>query len=228
MICDDEVMTMKQKIKLSVVVYWSLVLLPFLISALFYSRLPDEVAIHWGADNQPDGYASKNFAAWICPLIFLAVAFLVNFSFYADPKKKNIDRSKKMKGLGRWFVVIAAPLVQLITMIYAVGITVPMNLMVGVPIGILFAAVGNYLPKCRQNYSMGIKLPWTLADEENWNKTHRLAGYLWIICGVLMVISACLNLEYFVLFVILVMAVVPTLYSYLIYRKKMSVKSKEE
>jgi uncharacterized membrane protein len=62
------------------------------------------------------------------------------------------------------------------------------SFMMGIPLGIMFVAIGNYLPKTRQNLTMGIKVPWTLANEKNWNLTHRFGGYLWIGGGVAMII----------------------------------------
>ena len=89
-------------------------------------------------------------------------------------------------------------------------------------VGIAFVVVGNYLPKCRQNYVLGIKLPWTLADEENWNRTHRLAGRIWVPCGILFITNAFLNIggiwTIFILMFLLV--IVPTAYSAILYYRK--------
>ena len=78
--------------------------------------------------------------------------------------------------------------------------------------------IGNYLPKCKQNYTMGIKIPWTLDNEDNWNKTHRLAGFLWVIGGVLITLNAFLGNEWVFLAITLVMTLVPVGYSYLYYK----------
>ena len=68
---------------------------------------------------------------------------------------------------------------------------------------------------------MGIKLPWTLASEENWNRTHRLAGHLWVACGILMALLTLLKIGSFWLtpVIIAVMVLVPTIYSYSLYKK---------
>jgi len=85
---------------------------------------------------------------------------------------------------------------------------------------VLFIVIGNYMPKCRQNYTMGIKLPWTLNDEENWNKTHRLAGKIWVAGGILIVISALLQCFWICFAVFAVMLFVPFVYSWRLYSKK--------
>ena len=88
--------------------------------------------------------------------------------------------------------------------------------------GVIFLVTGNYLPKCRQNYTIGIKLPWTLDDEENWNYTHRLAGKLWMIGGVLIIL---LGFQTVIppmavsLTIMVVMTMIPAIASYLYYKK---------
>ena len=88
-------------------------------------------------------------------------------------------------------------------------------------VGILFIVIGNYLPKCRQNYTVGIKLPWTLHDEENWNRTHRLAGKIWMVGGLLFLLLAVSGYENTVIMpiIMLVIVFVPVVYSYLYYVK---------
>ena len=90
-------------------------------------------------------------------------------------------------------------------------------------IGIMLIVIGNYMPKFKQSFFCGIKTPWALADEENWYKTHRVGGKLWVIGGLLFVIVAFLPqplMEIILVINLLVLVVVPYLYSYLIYRKK--------
>jgi hypothetical protein len=87
--------------------------------------------------------------------------------------------------------------------------------------GILFVVMGNYMPKIKQNRTMGIKISWALNNEENWNKTHRLAGKLWVAGGLVLVATSFLPLKWAIaimLSVFLVMMIVPVVYSYSIYR----------
>ena len=89
-------------------------------------------------------------------------------------------------------------------------------------IGIAFVAAGNYFPKSRRNYTVGIKIPWTLNSDENWKKTHHLAAYMWMISGVLIILMAILPGGFLYVGLpaaILLMAFVPIVYSYLLYRK---------
>jgi uncharacterized membrane protein len=89
-------------------------------------------------------------------------------------------------------------------------------------LGLLFIIIGNYLPKVRQNNTIGIKIRWTLANEENWNRTHRLAGYLWMICGILILILGLTRLlpAGWLIGLVLIMVLVPCLYSWWLHAKK--------
>ena len=95
-------------------------------------------------------------------------------------------------------------------------------------VGILLAVIGNYMPKCRLNYTMGIRTPWTLSSEENWNKTHRLGGKIWVAAGILIAASGFLALvsdaaaqAAFVIMmaVVIAAALVPVGYSRYLYQK---------
>ena len=88
--------------------------------------------------------------------------------------------------------------------------------------GLLFIIIGNLLPKCRQSYTMGIKLPWTLNNEENWNKTHRFGGKVWVVGGVIIMATAFAGSFWILLGMLIVMMALPTVYSYCLYRKQTS------
>ena len=88
-------------------------------------------------------------------------------------------------------------------------------------IGIIFIVIGNYMPKSKQSYTMGIKLPWTLDDEDNWTKTHRIGGFLFMITGFLFVINAVFWHTIWILVLAIVICIgVPIVYSYRLHRKK--------
>ena len=159
--------------------------LPILIGVYFWDRLPDVMATHFGADNRANGFSSKPIAVFGLPLLCLAILWAGAAISANDPRKQNI--SPKMYALCLWI----APIVSLVAaaMMYSVnlGYAADITYVGGLAVGLLLIIVGNYMPKARQNYTIGIKLPWTLANEENWNRTHRLAGYVWIVCGILLV-----------------------------------------
>ncbi len=195
-------------------------LLPIALSAVFYDEMPDMVATHFGIDFEPDGFSTKWTAAFMIPSIMLALNVFTWIIIEADPKKQAIN--EKLKAIIRWIIPVLSVIVQCGIVMYAVK---NINIVRFVPlmIGILFIIIGNYLPKCRQNFTTGIKIPWTLASEENWNKTHRFAGKLWIIGGFLLAVYTFFEMSVFVFIGVLVlMVIIPSVYSYLMYRKEQS------
>ena len=106
-------------------------------------------------------------------------------------------------------------------MMYAIALGKAVDALLLMPLvmGVLFLIIGNYMPKCKQNYTIGIKIPWTLDNEENWNKTHRFAGFLWVICGIAIMITGFLGSFWIFLPIALLMVIAPIVYSYLLHKK---------
>jgi len=143
---------------------------------------------------------------------------LTGFITLADPKKQNI--SDKVFLLVLYIVPAAAVFGTLVMYTGALNLPVSINMLGNLFLGVVFLAVGNYMPKTRQNYTVGIKIPWALNDAENWNKTHHFAGIIWIICGVILIINAFLDILWIVPVSIAVAALLPTAYSFLLYKQK--------
>ena len=195
-------------------------LLPMLIGAALWKRLPDVMATHFDLNNEANGFSSKLFTVVGLPLFLLAMQWIVATVTVRDPRKQNI--SSKILRMCLWIVPVTSMLCAGAIYPYNLGMKLNMSLLSGVVTGLLFIVIGNYLPKTRQNYSIGIRLPWTLADTDNWNRTHRLAGHLWAAGGfVLIFLSLTGRLHTAVLLVwIAVMIILPCLYSWLLYGKK--------
>ena len=193
-------------------------LLPLLAGALVYSRLPEQVATHFDLQGNPDGWSSRAFAAFGLPGILLAVNLLLPFLLRADPKHKNM--SGALVNITIWTVPVVSLLCSGLTLGRALGYDLRIEMVLPVFMGVLFILIGNYLPKTKQSYTMGIKLPWTLASEENWNRTHRLAGFLWVIGGAFFIVMSFIGWNFIAFLIpITLMVLVPTVYSYLLYRK---------
>ncbi len=195
-------------------------LLPILIGLLIWDRLPETMAVHFGTDNMANGYSSKAFAVFGIPLICLAVLWGGALVISHDPRKQNI--TPKMFTLGLWI----APIISLVVAatMYSINLGYIINsAYVGeLFVGVLLIVIGNYMPKARQNYTMGIKLPWTLANEENWNRTHRFAGYLWMISGIVMVVlTLCKALQPgWMIAIFAAIVIIPFIYSFWLHASK--------
>ena len=192
-------------------------LLPILIGVMLWDQLPDQIATHFGMDGEPNGWTSKGFTVFGIPIFLTVMQWIGMTATLQDPKKKNV--SEKLLRLILWLIPGVSWLLTITCYGYELGYcTSEPSLGYGI-VGIMFIVVGNYLPKCRQNYTMGIKIPWTLHDEENWNHTHRMAGYLWIAAGIMMLGNAFLQKEWLMVVIFVVSIFVPMVYSYLYYRK---------
>ena len=191
-------------------------LLPIMIGLLLWKQLPDQMPIHWNASGEIDGWSSKLFSVVGLPMIMLAVQWLCLFGTLADPKKAN--HSVKVLHLVLWIIPVLSVVLQTATYAAALGKEVPIEVITPVLVGLMFTIIGNYLPKCKQNYTIGIKLPWTLSSEENWNKTHRFAGRLWLACGIIIMLSGFFGGVWILLPSMLLMVLIPCIYSYMLYR----------
>ena len=193
------------------------ILLPIVAGIALWNQLPDALPIHWNAAGEADGWGSKTLVIFGAPALFLVLQWFAIFITQADPKREN--QSKKVRALSFWIIPVLSLALPFVIYATALGMELLMGMVVPVLLGVFFVIIGNYLPKCKQSYTVGIKLPWTLHSEENWNKTHRMAGWLWVAGGILMVVCGFLNLLWISLIPPLFMAILPVIYSYLLHRK---------
>ena len=199
----------------------AVILRPAVFGWIVWEKLPMQMTTHWGVDGAADGWSGRAFAVFGLPLIILLVHWICVFCTALDPK--NRGQNKKVFGLVLWIT----PLVSLVAngMIYAVsfGKEVQPYLFTNLLLGATFIIIGNYLPKCKQNHTIGIKVKWTLENEENWNATHRMGGKVWVAGGLLLMVCVFLPdriIPFVLVAVITVLAVVPILYSYRYYTKQ--------
>lgn len=200
-----------------------LTLLPIPLGLVLWNRFPETMAIHFGLTGQADGFASPSYAVFVPPVIMLAVQWLCILVTAYD--KGNKDRNRKMQSLVLWIIPVLSNLSSL--GIYALALEAEFSPVAWAMIfmGVLFAVMGNYLPKTRMNSTMGIKIYWTYTSEENWDATHRFAGKLWVIGGIL--IALCFWLPHLWAVVVMfstlaVMILVPVVYSRQYYKKELA------
>lgn len=194
-----------------------IILLPALAGVILWNRLPDRMPTHWNVSGEIDSWSSKPFAVFGLPLILLAAQWLCLLGTAADPKKEN--HSDKVLQLVIWIIPVLSVVLHVLTYAAALGHGVRMEMIMPVLVGLILVIMGNYLPKCKQNYTIGIKIPWTLNSEENWNRTHRMAGRLWVVCGLVCMLTGFFGGFWIFLGLVLVMVLVPFLYSWLLFRK---------
>ena len=212
---------MTPKNKKFIIITSLLTLLPIPVGLLLWNKFPETMAIHWGVTGQADGFASVPTAVFLMPLIMLATHLFCILVCFLDPGNKN--RNQKIMHIVLWTVPVICNLSCCGIYALALGVEFSPVLWTTVPMGLLFALIGNYMPKTRMNSTVGIKVPWTYTSEENWNATHRLAGKLWVIGGIAMALGGFLPHRWAVavmLGLILPLTVIPIIYSWRFYEKE--------
>ena len=208
---------MWKKYKTTLILTTLISLFPMVIGLLLWNRMPDTIATHFGTNNVPNGWSSKTMAVIGIPLFLAALQIFTAVFTFSDPKRQNIG--PKMIRLVLWIIPVTSLIVCCSIYANAVGITVDIGFVANGIVGLLFILIGNYMPKCKQNYTTGIKVPWTLHSQENWNRTHRLAGWVWIIGGVAMIVNSFLQLEWILFLTIAALVLIPIGYSFLLCKK---------
>lgn len=190
---------------------------PMLAGLLLWNRLPDQIATHFGSGNVANGWSSKSFAVFGLPFFLLAVHLICFFIIANDPKRKNID-GRFLKCF-LWLVPLVSLVCCLPCYAIALGINVDIGMIVCLLLGVFFIVIGVLMRNIKQNYTVGVKLPWTLNSEENWDRTHRLTSKLWIAGGVIFGINSIPQFDSIMLAVIAILALVPIGYSFILYKK---------
>ena len=129
--------------------------------------------------------------------------------------------NEKMVRVIYWLIPIVSLSISYLIYSKALGSTTNPSVFVSALLGLIFVIMGNYMPKLKVNHTVGIRLPWTLQSEDNWHKTHRLAGKLWVLGGLILLLEAGLQfaLSYVLVLAILVIVFIPMVYSYQLSRK---------
>lgn len=196
----------------------------FLGVAFFvYPRLPDQVPSHWNIHGQVDAYSGRFFGAFFEPLLAPALYLLLVLLPLVDPRKENYVRFATAYAFLRWALLIFLYALYVVSLLASLGYAVNTGLFVKAGVAVLFMIIGNFMGQLRHNYFVGIKTPWTLANEEVWRQTHRLGGRIWVLCGL-----GCLALSpfngtwssYLYFALLMIMVVVPMVYSYIIFERQ--------
>lgn len=204
---------------------WLFLILAMLIAAIIlYPYLPDQIPTHWNVYGQADGWGNKGWAAWLVPGICTLLLLLFPLLAKIDPKKENYEQ------FTRPYEVIQTLLISFFAFVFTLQYVFTfypekqalMTPLMFSGVGVMFILMGNYMGKVRQNFFVGLKTPWTLADPEVWQKSQRLAGWMFVLGGIIFLIEAWLQ-KYILAAFILVIAtivIVPTVYSYWLFRTK--------
>lgn len=153
--------------------------------ALFHIPPGTKIPIHWDVYGNPNGFADGPFALFITPAMAALIAVLFAAIPVLEPRRLNLEGSAKFYH-ATWIAVIA-----LMAAVHGAALYAAMH--AGIQVGgvviaavcLLMIVIGNYLGKTRSMFLGGVRTPWTLSSEYSWQRTHSLAGKLFIASGVL-------------------------------------------
>lgn len=169
--------------------WFGLILLALIIigTAISYPYLPQQVGIHWNYKGVPDDFVQKSYGAIFLPGIMLILYIITILLPKIDPKKANYQRFQDTYYLIMNVILTFLFLLQVVQIATSLG---KLNPAYVVPelVGLLFILIGNFSPKFKHNYFIGVRTPWTLASEDVWKKTHRFSGKVFVVAGVLLLL----------------------------------------
>ena len=209
-----------------------MIIAPFIYGALIFPQLPSKIPTHFNIEGKADAWGGPS-SIFLGPGIMGAVSIFVyvllsNLKKF-DPKKYDEANDTLYKD----FAVLTVVFLSILSLIIIYSSTHADEINVGkliLPlVGLSFAGLGWYMPKFKQNYFVGFKLPWTLENVDNWNETHKVAGKIWIYGGLFqVVVTFLLPMKFgFIGFILAtaVMVIIPTVFSYRMFKNGNQIKN---
>ncbi len=207
-------------------VVWLVILVPGIYLAFTWSKIPETIPLHFDIKGNADRYGAKK--ELLVPVLILTVMSLFIYYLFLniyriDPKKYAAENKERLQRIGFAVAVFMSAMNCLIIYSGAKGGSrFDISLVLG-GVGLLFAIIGNYMPNMKPNYFAGFRLPWTLENPDNWKKTHALAAKIWF-AGGLFIAVVCLLIPSIIALIVfftvtLAMIIIPSVYSYRLFKK---------
>ncbi len=200
---------------------WPIALVPLVYLLSIWHGLPEEMAMHFDLKGNPDRYGNKSellVMTAVLSAMSILIYFVLSNIYKIDPKKYAADNKDRLHRMGFAVAVFIIALTCFIIYSTSKGNMRMSMRYIFAGVGLLLCLIGNYMHTIKPNYFAGLRLPWTLNNEDNWRKTHLLAGKLWFIGGLATAILCLLvpDTVAIVLFFIatIVLILVPVIYSY--------------
>ena len=208
----------------NIALMWVVSLVPLMILTVIYGKMPETVPTSFGCDGTINAYGPKS-TLWMLAGMGPLLALLFQFMPKIDPRKRNYEKFQKYYDSFAIFMelFLLGTSCLMFTEILRPG-TVSIGRAVTVLVCLLLILMGNMMGKIKHNYFFGIKTPWTLADPDVWNRTHRAGGRMWFLIGVVL-LPCCLLLPERVFFILLMAGILGStavllVLSYLWYRQR--------
>lgn len=196
--------------------------LSILCWVILYNKLPSQIPMQWGVDGTVNSYAPKLQAAFTHNGILLFLYALLVLSPKMDPRKQNYQKFSRSYRIITLAIMLVLFLLNISVLLASLGYNLNVTTITPILVGILFIILGNYMQTVKPNFFIGIRTAWTLSNEQVWRKTHRLGSKLFILGGLLFFVTPFVPEQLLfplIISIILAVVLIPTLYSYVQYRK---------
>jgi len=206
---------------------WPILAAPLAYLALVWNRLPEQVAIHFNLEGTADDFGSKQqlvIMTLILTAINAGVYLLLKNIHRIDPKRGAGENKNRLQRIGFAICLFIAALLCMIIYTSTHNEKKFNTQFIFAGVGLLFSFIGNYMYTLKPNYFAGLRLPWTLENEDNWRKTHQLAGKLFFAGGLLIAVICLFTpvivsiIAFFTICTIIVL--IPCIYSYRLYKQQ--------
>ena len=199
----------------------AMLLIAVTLSLIFFPSLPDPMPTHWNASGEIDGWSPKLLGAFLMPLIMAGIVALFAALPRISPRGFAVDDESRGFRAIEISTVAFMLCIHIVVLLVSTGTRIDMSILMPMLVGALFVILGNYMTKMRRNFFIGIRTPWTLADEDVWYRTHRLGGRVFVIAGIALMIVPFAGAAQHAAFltIALMAAAIPIVYSYVIYRR---------
>lgn len=198
-----------------------LIVFSFAIGIYVYPQMPNMMASHWNTEGQVDGYMSKFWGLFLMPFAIVGLSLLFIIIPIIDPLKSNIEKFRVHYDRFIILLIFYLFLIHIFLIVWSFGYRFNILYFMMPALGFLFYYAGILTENAKMNWFIGIRTPWTLSNEDVWNKTHKIGGMLFKIAG-LIVFSGAFFSEYTIFFIlvpILSVVVFTVIYSYVEYQK---------
>ena len=190
---------------------WVIPVIGLIIAALSLLFLPDQIPLRW--DNAGNVQLASRYTILLIPAIAMVVLIFGRIVPVIDPKKEAYGQMAREYSIIHLLVMLLLLAVELFIIVTSMGVSLSPLMFGYIVVGVLLAAIGNYLPKLPQTYLTGVKSIWGYHSEPVWTKIHRMAGKLWFLGGLALIVLAFIPMSFPVnLIVIAVLVVTPRFY----------------
>lgn len=201
---------------------WLIIAAMFVAAAIVWPTVSGRIPVHWDAHGNANGYGGKFEGLLLLPLMAVGIYALLLFLPRIDPGRANYAQFSGAYLVVRYAVLLLLAGIYAITLLAVKGYNFNTSRLVFGAIGILFIVLGNVLGKVRPNWFVGVRTPWTLSSKRSWVRTHRLAGWLFALAGLIFLALALFDvgnaLPWIIIGVVAVLTVVLVAYSYIEWR----------